>query len=234
MDGWGEGNHNHTDAIYNADIPFIKSLYHNPDVAYTTLQASGIAVGLPEGQMGNSEVGHLNFGAGRVVYQDLVRISKAIDDKSIEQNQTILDAYAYAKTNNKAVHFIGLISDGGVHSLQTHLYKLCDMAQHSGLEKVFVHAITDGRDTDPRSGYQYLKELQENITPTGAKVATLIGRYYTMDRDKRWERVKVGYDLMVNAVGKKSNNLLNAVNQSYADGITDELDRKSTRLNSSH
>ena len=223
MDGWGEGKHNHSDAIYSADIPFIKSLYNNPDVAYTTLAASGNAVGLPEGQMGNSEVGHLNFGAGRVVYQDLVRISKAIEDKSIEQNQTLLDAYQYAKTNNKAVHFIGLISDGGVHSLQTHLYKLCEMAKDNGLNKVFIHAITDGRDTDPRSGIEYLKELQEYVSPSGAKIASLIGRYYTMDRDKRWERVKVGYDLMVNAVGKKSKDLLKAVQESYDDGVTDEF-----------
>ena len=173
--------------------------------------------------MGNSEVGHLNFGAGRVVYQDLVRISKAIEDKSIEQNQTLVDAYRYAKENNKAVHFIGLISDGGVHSLQTHLYKLCEMAHNAGLDKIFVHAITDGRDTDPHSGKDFLKQLQDNIAPTGSKIASLIGRYYTMDRDKRWERVKVGYDLMVNAIGKTSTNVLQATQESYDAGITDEF-----------
>jgi 2,3-bisphosphoglycerate-independent phosphoglycerate mutase len=223
MDGWGEGEHNHANAIYSADIPYIKSLYNNPEVAYCTLDASGIAVGLPEGQMGNSEVGHLNFGAGRVVYQDLVRISKAIEDKSIEQNQALIDAYQYAKENNKAVHFIGLISDGGVHSLQTHLYKLCDMARDKGLEKVFVHAITDGRDTDPRSGFEYLKEMENHLATSAGKVASLIGRYYTMDRDKRWERVKLGYDLMVHGIGRKSKSLLEAVQQSYDEGVTDEF-----------
>jgi 2,3-bisphosphoglycerate-independent phosphoglycerate mutase len=223
MDGWGEGEHNHANAIYSADIPYIKSLYHNLDVAYSTLDASGIAVGLPEGQMGNSEVGHLNFGAGRVVYQDLVRISKAIEDKSIEQNQALKDAYQYAKENNKAVHFIGLISDGGVHSLQTHLYKLCDMAKDKGLVKVFVHAITDGRDTDPHSGFEYLKEMENHLATSAGKVASLIGRYYTMDRDKRWERVKQGYDLMVHGIGRKSKSLLEAVQQSYDEGVTDEF-----------
>jgi 2,3-bisphosphoglycerate-independent phosphoglycerate mutase len=223
MDGWGEGKHNKSNAIFEADIPYIKSLYNNPGVAYAELDASGLAVGLPEGQMGNSEVGHLNFGAGRVVYQDLVRISKAIEDKSIEKNPVILDAWRYAKENNKAVHFIGLISDGGVHSEQTHLYKLCDMAQDAGISKVFVHAITDGRDTDPRSGYAYLKELEEHLSHSAGKVASLIGRYYTMDRDKRWERVRFGYDIMVNGLGKKSRNLLEAVQQSYDEGITDEF-----------
>lgn len=225
MDGWGEGNHNHSNAIFHADIPFIKSLYYDNSVAYTKLNASGIDVGLPDGQMGNSEVGHLNFGAGRVVYQDLVRISKAIEDKSIEKNQTLNDAYHYAKENNKAVHIIGLISDGGVHSLQTHLYKLCDMAKDAGLEKVFIHAITDGRDTDPRSGYDYLKELEAHLSASVGKVATLIGRYYTMDRDKRWERVKVGYDMMVHGIGKKAKSLLQAVRESYDDSVTDEFIR---------
>ncbi len=223
MDGYGEGPHNHSNAEFTADTPFLKSLYHDKNVAYNTLDASGLAVGLPDGQMGNSEVGHLNFGAGRVVYQDLVRISKAIEDKSIEQNQTLVDAYRYAKENNKAVHFIGLISDGGVHSLQTHLYKLCEMAHNAGLDKIFVHAITDGRDTDPHSGKDFLKQLQDNIAPTGSKIASLIGRYYTMDRDKRWERVKVGYDLMVNAIGKTSTNVLQATQESYDAGITDEF-----------
>ncbi len=223
MDGWGEGAHNPSNAIFSADTPFIKSLYNNPDVAYAQLDASGLAVGLPEGQMGNSEVGHLNFGAGRIVYQDLVRISKAVEDNSISQNQFLCDAYQYAKDNNKAIHFIGLISDGGVHSLQSHLYKLCDMAQDYGLEKVFIHAITDGRDTDPRSGFGYLTELQEHLNHSTGKIASLVGRYYTMDRDKRWERVKAGYDLMVHGIGKKSDNVLHAIQESYDDEITDEF-----------
>ncbi len=223
MDGWGEGNHDHANAIFNADTPFIKSLYHNPKVAYNTLDASGLAVGLPEGQMGNSEVGHLNFGAGRVVYQDLVRISQAIQDKSFNQNPALLNAFGYAKKNNKPVHFVGLLSDGGVHSLQTHLHALCDMTKTAGLTQVFVHAITDGRDTDPHSGAAYMSELQQHIAPTGAKVASLIGRYYTMDRDKRWERVKVGYNLMVHGTGQAAKDGVAALQQSYAEGITDEF-----------
>ncbi len=223
MDGWGEGEHNHANAIYSAKTPFIKSLYNNPDVAYCQLNASGLAVGLPEGQMGNSEVGHLNFGAGRIVYQDLVRISKAVEDGSIGQNKVLCDAYKYAKENNKAVHFIGLISDGGVHSLQTHLYKLCDIARDHGLEKVFIHAITDGRDTDPHSGLGYLKELQEHLATSAGKIATLIGRYYTMDRDKRWERIKLGYDMMVHGTGKKSKDVLQATQESYDEDVTDEF-----------
>jgi 2,3-bisphosphoglycerate-independent phosphoglycerate mutase len=223
MDGWGEGDKSDSDAIYHAQIPFIKSLYNNPDIAYTQLQASGLSVGLPDGQMGNSEVGHLNIGAGRIVFQELVRISNAIEDRTIEKNQVLLDAYNYAAGNNKAVHFIGLISDGGVHSLQTHLYKLCDMAKEHKLEKVFIHAITDGRDTDPRSGYNYVKELQQHLDNSAGKIATLIGRYYTMDRDKRWERVKFGYDLMVNGVGKKSKNVLEAIEESYKEDVSDEF-----------
>jgi len=223
MDGWGEGMHNHSNAIFSADTPFIKSLYNNPDVAYCQLTASGLAVGLPEGQMGNSEVGHLNFGAGRIVYQDLVKISKAVEDNSIAQNQVLCDAYKYAKENNKAVHFIGLISDGGVHSLPTHLYKLCDIAKDYGLEKVFVHAITDGRDTDPRSGLGFLTELKDHLKKSTGKIATMVGRYYTMDRDKRWERVKTGYDMMVHGIGKKSKDVLQAIKESYDEEVTDEF-----------
>lgn len=223
MDGWGEGPHDKSNAIYSAETPFVKSLYNNPNVANTQLDASGIAVGLPEGQMGNSEVGHLNIGAGRVVYQDLVRISKAIEDKSIEKNQEIIEAYDYALKKDKSVHFIGLVSDGGVHSLQSHLYKLCDMAKEAGLEKVFIHAITDGRDTDPRSGIRYINELQKHLQNSAGKIATLVGRYYTMDRDKRWERVKTGYDMMVNGIGKKSKDVLQAIQESYEDGVTDEF-----------
>ncbi len=223
MDGWGEGEKNHANAIYSAQTPFIKGLYKNTDIAYCRLNASGLAVGLPDGQMGNSEVGHLNFGAGRIVYQDLVRITKSAEDNTLAQNRVLCQAYEYARKENKSIHFIGLISDGGVHSLQTHLYKLCDIAKDYGLNKVFIHAITDGRDTDPRSGLGYLKELQEHLATSTGQIATLIGRYYTMDRDKRWERVKFGYDMMVRSFGKKSTNVLKAVQESYDENITDEF-----------
>lgn len=225
MDGWGEGEKNSGNAIYNAQIPFIKSLYNNNSVLYSRLNASGLAVGLPDGQMGNSEVGHLNFGAGRIVFQDLVRISNAIEDKSIENNKVLKDAFQYAKDHNAAVHYIGLISDGGVHSLDTHLYKLCDMTEEAGVERVFIHAITDGRDTDPKSGINYLRNLVNHISGKKTKIATLVGRYFTMDRDKRWERVKVGYDMMVHGEGKKSTDILLAIQESYDEGVTDEFIR---------
>ena len=167
------------------------------------LFTSGEKVGLPDGQMGNSEVGHLNIGAGRVVYQDLVKINKAIEDNSIEENEILNNAFDYAKTNNKQVHFLGLVSDGGVHSSDKHLYKLCDMAETRGLKKVFIHALMDGRDTDPRSGLGFVENLEKHIQPLNAKVASVCGRYYTMDRDKRWERVKQGYDLLVSGKGEK-------------------------------
>ena len=223
LDGWGEGDGSKADVIANARIPFIRSLYNNPDLCYCKLDPTGLAVGLPEGQMGNSEVGHLNIGAGRVVYQDLVRISKAVEDNSIDRNEVILDAFEYALKNDKAVHFAGLISDGGVHSLSSHLMRLCTMAGEKGLQKVYVHAITDGRDTDPRSGLAFVKEVAAHLEQTGGEIATLCGRYYTMDRDKRWERVKKGYDLMVHGVGKSHTDVLAAIEESYAEGVTDEF-----------
>jgi 2,3-bisphosphoglycerate-independent phosphoglycerate mutase len=223
MDGWGEGDHGVKDAIWKADTPFFKSLYNNPDWAYNRLLCSGEAVGLPDGQMGNSEVGHLNIGGGRVVYQDLVRINIAIRDHSIEQNEVYKNAYQYAKDNGKALHMIGLIGDGGVHSMSSHLLKLCDMAKDAGLEKVFVHAITDGRDTDPHSGYEFLKVVKEHLEHSAGKFASLCGRYYTMDRDKRWERVKQGYDLMVHGTGKPFADILDAIKDSYDAGVTDEF-----------
>lgn len=228
LDGWGIGDGSKSDVISSVGAPYIQSLkqkYPN-----SQLLTSGEDVGLPEGQMGNSEVGHMNIGAGRVVYQDLVKINKAIRDNSISQNETIVNALNYAKKNNKAVHFIGLISDGGVHSLDTHLYKLCDITKDFGLEKVYIHAITDGRDTDPRSGLGYMRNLQNHLQKSNGEVVSLIGRYYSMDRDKRWERVKEGYDLMVKGKGKPFTDVLKAVEESYAEGVTDEFIRASVKV----
>lgn len=221
LDGWGIGKKDKSNAIYKAHTPFFDSLMEN--YPNSELLASGVSVGLPDGQMGNSEVGHLNLGAGRKIYHDLVRINKAIETGEIEDNEKLNEAFQYAKENNKKVHFLGLVSDGGVHSLDTHLYKLCEMASHRGLKDVFIHAITDGRDTDPQSGLGFINELIENTKHTSAKIATLIGRYYSMDRDKRWERIKIGYDLMVHGKGKISTNLLESMQKSYKEGITDEF-----------
>ncbi|MDD5569930.1 MAG: 2,3-bisphosphoglycerate-independent phosphoglycerate mutase [Bacteroidales bacterium] len=220
MDGWGIGDGTKSDVIAGANIPFIKSLVKEP---HAKLLCSGEDVGLPEGQMGNSEVGHLNIGAGRVVYQDLVKINLAIRDNSISSNKVLINAFKYANENNKAVHFLGLISDGGVHSLSTHLMKLCDIATEWNLKNVFVHCCTDGRDTDPKSGLGYVKELNEHLKKTTAKITSLSGRYYTMDRDKRWERVKQGYDLLVHGKGKQTTDILKAIQESYNEGITDEF-----------
>ena len=223
MDGWGEGKKDRADAIYQSKTDFIKSLYHNPDVAQGFLQTDGESVGLPQGQMGNSEVGHLNIGSGRIVFQDLVRINNAIKDKSIEKNKELNKAFEYANKMNSKVHFIGLVSDGGVHSNTSHLVKLCQMADLSGITDVNIHALMDGRDTDPRSGLGFIKDLEKNIKNTSARIATVCGRYYTMDRDKRWERVKVGYDLMVNQVGEKFKSAEEAVQAAYASNTTDEF-----------
>lgn len=220
-DGWGIGNKTRSDVIYSTPTPNFDRLAAK--YPHSFLYTSGENVGLPEGQMGNSEVGHLNLGAGRVIYQDLVKINKACEDNSISSNPQIVKAYQYAKENNKQVHFIGLVSDGGVHSSDKHLYKLCEIANDFGLEKVFIHALTDGRDVDPRSGVGFMQELEENIADKTAKIASVCGRYYTMDRDKRWERVKVGYDLLVSAKGKKYTNAVEGMKQSYANGVTDEF-----------
>jgi len=221
LDGWGYGNKTASDAITNGDTPYFKSLvaqYPN-----SQLLASGENVGLPDGQMGNSEVGHLNIGAGRVVYQDLVKINLAIRDNSIAQNPELVKALTYAKDNNKQVHFLGLVSKGGVHSSQEHLYKLTDVASNAGIKEVFIHAFMDGRDTDPRSGKGYMEELLNHIKGNNAEVASIIGRYYAMDRDKRWERVKLAYDLMVKGQGESSTNLLAAMQTSYNNEVTDEF-----------
>lgn len=223
MDGWGKGKKDKADAIYQSETKFIKSLYQNSDVAQNILHTDGEYVGLPDGQMGNSEVGHLNIGAGRVVFQDLVRINNAIKDNSISQNQVIKDAFTYAKENATQVHFLGLVSDGGVHSSTKHLEKLVDLADAQGLKKVFIHALTDGRDTDPKSGLGYIKDLEDNIADKSAQIASVCGRYYTMDRDKRWERVKLGYDLLTQGKGEAFQSAEHAMEASYSNGLTDEF-----------
>ena len=221
LDGYGNGDHTSSDAIFNSHAEYIESLKKK----YPTSQllTCGENVGLPDGQMGNSEVGHLNLGAGRVVYQDLVKINKACADGSIAENPAIKEAFRYAKDNGKAVHFIGLLSDGGVHSLDKHVYKLCDVAEAYGLDKVFVHAFTDGRDTDPKSGKGYIAGLQDHIAGTHCKIASIIGRYYAMDRDKRWDRVKMAYDLLVKGIGEHTADPVAAMQKSYDEGVTDEF-----------
>jgi len=221
LDGWGEGDKSRSDAIANADVPFIRSLYKN--AACSSLKTSGEDVGLPQGQMGNSEVGHLNIGAGRIVYQDYVRINKAIEDNSIETNISIVEAYTYAKKTDCNVHLLGLIGNGGVHASSKHLMKLCDIACHYGLKKVFIHAITDGRDTDPKSGLRFMDELEEHVKTSAGKIASVCGRYYAMDRDKRWERIKLAYDMLVEGNAKPVKSAHQAVKESYLEGITDEF-----------
>jgi 2,3-bisphosphoglycerate-independent phosphoglycerate mutase len=221
LDGWGIATNKAVSAIDKAKTPFISSLYGK--YANSKLEASGLAVGLPAGQMGNSEVGHMNIGAGRVVYQDLVRVNKAVEEKELDQNSTLLEAFAYAKKNNKNVHFIGLVSDGGVHAHIEHLKGLVTIAQNNGLQNVFVHAFTDGRDTDPKGGLGYIKDLLAHLDKTSARLASIVGRYYAMDRDKRWERVKLAYDLLVKGIGEKSTDALKAIQASYDAGVTDEF-----------
>ncbi len=222
LDGWGIGDKSKSDLISIANTPFMDSL--NNKYPHSVLQTSGRYVGLPDGQMGNSEVGHLNIGAGRVVYQDLELINNAIHEKTLDSNPTLVKAFEYARKNNKSVHLIGLVSEGGVHSSQAHLHYLCDMAKENNIPHVFIHAFTDGRDTDPNSGLGYMKNLEEHLKNNSvAKVASVVGRYYAMDRDKRWERVKFAYDLLVNGEGKKTTNILKEIEASYLAGITDEF-----------
>ena len=221
LDGWGIGNGSKSDAIANANTPFMDSLLQKYPNA--TLKTSGEDVGLPDGQMGNSEVGHLNIGAGRIVYQELTRINKSIRDKEFQQNSTLRAAFAEAKKRNSKIHFIGLVSKGGVHSSQEHLYALCEMAKTYGLEKVFIHAFTDGRDCDPKSGLGFLQELEEQLTLSTGKIASVIGRYFAMDRDNRWERVKKAYDLMTKGIGTTFTSSQEAMGTSYNNGITDEF-----------
>jgi 2,3-bisphosphoglycerate-independent phosphoglycerate mutase len=221
LDGWGHGPKPEVSAIAQANTPFVDSLYQR--YPNSELVTYGEEVGLPEGQMGNSEVGHLNIGAGRVVYQELVRINKAIREKTLGENETLLNALNYAKANNVNVHLLGLVSDGGVHSHINHLKGICDITEENGLKNVFIHAFMDGRDTAPKGGLNYLKDVAKHIQNTNVKVASVIGRYYAMDRDKRWERVKLAYDLLVNGTGEKTSDYLSVLQKSYDDEVTDEF-----------
>jgi 2,3-bisphosphoglycerate-independent phosphoglycerate mutase len=221
LDGWGIGDGSVADVI--SQVPTPNLTFYRNNYPSSKLQASGEDVGLPDGQMGNSEVGHLNIGAGRVIYQDLVKINKECKTGEIRKNKVLAEAFTYARDNNKQVHFLGLMSDGGVHSLDKHLYSLCDMTMDYGLKNVFIHAFGDGRDTDPRSGIGYMKNLLHHLKKSNGRVASFIGRYYAMDRDKRWERVKEGYDLIVNGIGSPAVDIINAMQESYDNGITDEF-----------
>ncbi|RZJ54009.1 MAG: 2,3-bisphosphoglycerate-independent phosphoglycerate mutase, partial [Flavobacterium sp.] len=221
LDGWGKSPDPKVSAIDNANTPFIDSLYTNYPNA--SLRTDGLNVGLPEGQMGNSEVGHMNLGAGRIIYQDLVKINLAVQDKTLAQEKELVAAFDYAKQNNKKVHLLGLVSNGGVHSHINHLKGLVDAAQEYGLEKVFIHAFTDGRDVDPKSGAFFISELQNHIKNTNAKLASIVGRYYAMDRDRRWERVKLAYDLLVHGTGIPSRDAIDSIQESYHEEITDEF-----------
>ncbi len=221
MDGWGLGRVASADAIQNANAPFTKSLYTK--YPNTTLITFGEDVGLPEGQMGNSEVGHLNLGAGRIVYQELQRINVAIREGEFTKNETLLRSIRLAKSSNKPLHLLGLVSNGGVHSHINHLKAIVDLCSSEGLGEVYIHAFTDGRDCDPKSGLGFVKELQEHLNKTVGKIATVSGRYFAMDRDKRWERIKLAYDAMVNGIGAKATDALQAVENSYAKNITDEF-----------
>lgn len=221
MDGWGLGKVAKSDAIRAAKTPFVSSLYSK--YPNSTLVTCGRAVGLPEGQMGNSEVGHLNLGAGRIVYQELERINMAIEDGSLEANAALNDTLSYAKEHGKTLHLMGLVSDGGVHSHINHLKALTKICKDKGIEKVKIHAFTDGRDTDPKSGIGYLTDLQQHLDKTTGEIATVVGRYYAMDRDKRWERIKKAYDALVKREGKQVSDILDAVRQSYEEGVTDEF-----------
>ena len=221
MDGWGLGKVASADAIQNANVPFTRSLYTK--YPHSTLITCGEAVGLPDGQMGNSEVGHLNLGAGRVVYQELQRINLAVKNGSFAKNEVLLNSVRYAKTNNKPLHLMGLVSNGGVHSHINHLKSIIDVCKNEGLLDVFIHAFTDGRDCDPKSGLGFITELQQHLNNSVGKIATVSGRYYAMDRDKRWERVKLAYDALVNGSGEKATDAIAAVENSYGKNITDEF-----------
>ena len=221
LDGWGTSPDPKVSAIDNANTPFIDSLYKN--YPYASLRTDGLNVGLPEGQMGNSEVGHMNLGAGRIVYQDLVKINLAVKDKTLGKEHVLVDAFNYAKENNKPVHFLGLVSDGGVHSHINHLLGLVDAANDNGVQNSYIHAFTDGRDVDPKSGYGFISDVEDHIKGTNTQLATVTGRYYAMDRDKRWERVKLAYDALVYGKGEKSKDILQSINNSYKENITDEF-----------
>ena len=228
LDGWGIGNGTKSDVISTMKPAYISAMTEK--YPHAQLRTDGENVGLPNGQMGNSEVGHLNIGAGRVVYQDLVKINRACADNSIFQNEEIVKAFEYAKANGVNVHFMGLTSDGGVHSSIEHLYKLAEISKHYGIENTFVHCFMDGRDTDPKSGKGFIADVEANLAKSTGKIASIIGRYYAMDRDKRWERVKVAYDLLVNGVGDAATDMVEAMQRSYDEGITDEFVKPIVRI----
>ena len=221
LDGWGIGDRQKDDVIYQTATPYWDYLMAN--YPHSQLQASGENVGLPDGQMGNSEVGHLNIGAGRIVYQDLVKINRACADGSILKNKEIQSAYSYAKANGKSVHLMGLTSNGGVHSSLDHLFTLCNISKEYGISNTFIHCFMDGRDTDPRSGKGFIQQLTDHCAKSAGTIASIIGRFYAMDRDKRWERVKVAYDLLVKGEGKASDDMVKAMQESYDEGVTDEF-----------
>jgi 2,3-bisphosphoglycerate-independent phosphoglycerate mutase len=221
MDGWGEGPHTKANAIFNSRTPFVDSLYLN--YPHAQLRTSGENVGLPDGQMGNSEVGHLNIGAGRIVYQDFAKINKAVREKTFHREKAITGAFEYAKRNNKKLHLIGLVSDGGVHSHLTHLKALCDVAKEMAFSDLYIHCFTDGRDTDPHGAAGYISELENHLEASSGKIASVIGRYYAMDRDRRWERIRLAYDLLARGHGKKCRTASEGIRQSYAENVTDEF-----------
>ena len=221
LDGWGKSPDPKVSAIDHANTPFIDSLYTKYPNA--SLRTDGLNVGLPEGQMGNSEVGHMNLGAGRIVYQDLVKLNLAVKNKTLQLEPVLIDAFKYAKANNKNIHFLGLLSDGGVHSHINHLFGLIDAAKDFGLSNLFVHTFTDGRDVDPKSGFGFITELEEHLKHTNGKLATITGRYYAMDRDKRWERIKLAYDALVKGQGEYSTNAQKSIRKSYDNDVTDEF-----------
>lgn len=223
LDGWGIATNPAVSAIDKAKTPFVDGLYTK--YPHAKLEASGLAVGLPEGQMGNSEVGHMNIGAGRVVYQDLVKINQAVKNGELNAHPVLTEAFAKAKSGKKKAHYIGLVSDGGVHAHIEHLKGLCDAAKFHGLEEVYIHAFTDGRDTDPKGGINYLADLQNHLGSSAGKIASVVGRYYAMDRDNRWERVKLAYDAMVLGEGEKSKDVLASIKKSYDNNVTDEFIR---------
>ena len=221
LDGWGIGNKTKGDVIYSTPTPYMD--YLNSNYPHSQLLASGENVGLPDGQMGNSEVGHLNIGAGRIVYQDLVKINRACKDGSILKNPEIISAYTYAKQNGKSVHLMGLTSNGGVHSSLEHVFKLCEISKEYGIEHTYIHCFMDGRDTDPHSGKGFIAQLTEKCKETGCDIASIIGRFYAMDRDKRWERIKIAYDLLISGEGKQATDMVQAMQESYDEGVTDEF-----------
>jgi len=221
LDGWGIGDKSKSDVIYQTPTPVMDSLVAN--YPHSQLLTSGESVGLPDGQMGNSEVGHLNIGAGRVVYQDLVKINKEIRENTIVDNPVLKEAYTYAKKNNKKIHLFGLLSDGGVHSMDVHAHKLCDIAKDYGIDDIFVHCFMDGRDTDPKSGLGFMKSLESHLKISAGKIASVVGRYYAMDRDKNWERIKLAYDLLVNGTGTPITDPVAELEKNYAAGVTDEF-----------